>query len=292
MINKVFSANLIAFFFLGGWISEGFTQQSTSSFFDTKLINLQTDKTVNKKELDFKIIHRFGSIGTDRGGIHTLFGLEHIQNVRFGFEYGLSDNIQLGFGRSKIKEHLDFNIKTSLLEKTIDSTYRFSLTFFSSFALSPQRNTQNLYARFTDRFSYVHQFIASMAFKERFSLLCSPMVHHRNSILRKTNALNQSEDQNTLFALPVAARYRLNKFWALHAEYVHVFSSYREKNPDFPYHHPVALGFEFFTGGHVFSLNVSNASGITAHDLIPVNFENFWDGGLKFGFTISRTFKF
>ena len=50
--------------------------------------------------LDLRISHRFGDIATPSSG-RTLFGLDNSTDIRIGFEYGISDQIMLGFGRSK-----------------------------------------------------------------------------------------------------------------------------------------------------------------------------------------------
>ena len=47
-------------------------------------------------------------MGGDNGGIHTFYGFDNAQDIRFGFEYGITDRFTAGFGRSKVMENLDF----------------------------------------------------------------------------------------------------------------------------------------------------------------------------------------
>ena len=60
-----------------------------------------------KNELAFSISHRFGNIN---GGINDFYGLDE-STIRFGFEYGLSDRIDLGIGRSNYEDIVDGFIK-------------------------------------------------------------------------------------------------------------------------------------------------------------------------------------
>lgn len=52
----------------------------------------------------------------------------------------------------------------------------------------------------------------------------------------------------------------------------------------------IGVGFEFDTGGHVFQLNLTNATGIFETDYIPYTTTDWLDGEFRIGFTISRWF--
>ena len=83
-----------------------------ATFKTTKIVNAQSTETVKKGTLDFRITHRFGNMGAkSNGGWHTLWGFDAAENIRFSFDYGITERVQLGFGRSKTKEHLDWLIK-------------------------------------------------------------------------------------------------------------------------------------------------------------------------------------
>ena len=53
---------------------------------------------------------------------------------------------------------------------------------------------------------------------------------------------------------------------------------------------PLSLGFEIETGGHVFSLLFTNASGLIENNFIPYTTDTWTKGQVKFSFCISRTF--
>src|SRR4051812_49014215 len=60
-----------------------------STFGGTHLINGQSVETINKKTMAFIISHRFGRVN---GGWREFFGLDQA-SIRFGFEYGILDNL-------------------------------------------------------------------------------------------------------------------------------------------------------------------------------------------------------
>ena len=81
------------------------------------LINVYTTETERKGILDFRISHRFGNLAGESGGGHSLFGLDKASNIRFSFDYGVTEDFQIGIGRSKTNEHLDFLLKYKLLKQ-------------------------------------------------------------------------------------------------------------------------------------------------------------------------------
>ena len=82
----------------------------TSIFKGTRILNGHSVVNRKKKELEFIISHRFGSINL---GLDELFGLDQ-SNIRFSFEYGLSDDLTIGIGRSSFEKTYDGFLKYSL----------------------------------------------------------------------------------------------------------------------------------------------------------------------------------
>src|SRR5687767_5898029 len=73
-----------------------------ATFKGSKVISLQTTETVKAKTLDFCVTHRFGNIGTPSGGgPHTLYGFDNSTDIRISFDFGITENLTLGVGRSK-----------------------------------------------------------------------------------------------------------------------------------------------------------------------------------------------
>lgn len=255
-------------------------------FADRRLINCQTTETLRKNRLDLRVTHRFGDVGV---GYEGLFGLDNIDNVRIGLDFGLTDWWMIGFGRSKTNQHLDFNTKLRVLQQ---GPFPVAVSWYSEMAITPRKDPHGDFSKFVHRFSYAHQLIVGRKFGERISLQIMPAVQHRNIVPTRTNLNNGAAEENTIFACGVAGKIQITKMIAFVGEYHYVFSDYRTNNTENPFYSPLSLGVELYTGGHLFQINFSNSAGIIANDYLPYTQSNWLDGGFKYGFNISRVFKF
>lgn len=264
-----------------------------ATFKTTKIVNAQSTETVKAKTLDFRITHRFGNMGTaSNGGVHTLWGFDQAENIRFSFDYGITDRIQIGIGRSKRQELIDGNIKLKLLEQTVNNSIPLSLVWYSNAAVTPKKDFENIYKNTIQRFSYSHQLIAARKFGNWFSLALLPTYTHRNMVANDVNRNNNAAETNGFFSMGIAARLKLTQRFVLVADYFYNFSDYRINNPDIAFYNPLGVGIEIETGGHVFHINLTNAGGIIENDFLPYTNDTWTKGGYKLGFNISRVFNF
>ena len=259
-----------------------------ATFKGAKIINAHTTELVKAKTLDFRITHRFGNIGgASEGGFHTLYGFDQSEDIRISFDYGLNDFIQVGIARSKRMENLDGNLKAKILHQTDDNSIPVSMVWFSNFAFTPQRDIDNRYSNNLSRFSYVHQLIIARKFSEKLSFEVLPTLVHRNLVVRDEAGIT---DENTFFSLGFAARVKLSQRVAIVADYFYNFSDYRTNHPNLNFYNPLGIGVEIETGGHVFNLAFTNASGIIENNYLTTTSDDWLKGGYKFGFNISRAF--
>ena len=271
-----------------------------ATFKGSKVMNAQSTETVKAKTFDFSITHRFGNIGTkSNGGGHTLYGLDNISDVRIGFDFGITNNLTLGFGRSKQGEMVDGLVKYRLLTQTIDNHVPFSLAFYGDMGYNPQKAAQfytgvvatpDFHENDIYRISYIGQLIIARKFGWRFSAELLPTFQHRNFVLATINADNGSVESNDLLSMGGGFRFKITKRFAITADYFYTFSKYRTNNTLTPYYNPLAIGVEIETGGHVFHLDFTNASGIIENNFLPNTNDSWLKGGFKFGFNISRVF--
>lgn len=73
-------------------------------------------------------------------------------------------------------------------------------------------------------------------------------------------------------------------------DWEHPFSNYRTSANGFQ--DPIGFGAEFETGGHVFTLNFTNARAISQINSLSNSQASWGRGEYRFGFTISRMFDF
>jgi hypothetical protein len=83
------------------------------TFNGTRLINGHSVETKHKQALEFIITHRFGKI--NQGGF-DLWGLDE-SYIRLGLEYGITDRLGVGFGRSSFDKSFDYYVKYKRLNR-------------------------------------------------------------------------------------------------------------------------------------------------------------------------------
>lgn len=258
-----------------------------ATFKATRLILSETTETIKKNNLNFVVIHRFGDVGGTDGGGKTLWGLDNSSDILIGFEYGLTNNLDIDFARSKYEQLLELGLKYNILHQTSDNSIPVAVTLIGRVGLKPYSVNTNVYDDYANRFSYFYQAVIARKFSPRLSLQISPSFL-RNNLPFPYLAGNEKN----IFSLSAAGRLKVTKRMGIVLDYAHPFSSFR-KNSDSPkFYDPSGIGIEIETGGHVFTLNFSNAQAIS-----PINYladtESKWTKGqYRLGFTISRVFDF
>lgn len=275
-------------------------EKVTATFKGGKLINMQSVETVKAKTMDFNVTHRFGNIGgASGGGAHTLFGLDNSSDIRIAFDFGITDKLTLGVGRSKQKEEIDGLAKYRVFSQTSDNHIPVSIAIYGDMSYSAQTDGQfykgvaiNTGFKHNDihRFSYTGQLLIARKFSSGFSMEIVPTFQHRNFVLAYVNENNGAAETNDLFSLGAGFRYKITKRVSIIADYYYIFSKYRTNNKINPFYNPLAIGIEIETGGHVFHINYTNASGIIENSYIPNTTDSWLKGGYKWGFNISRVF--
>jgi hypothetical protein len=274
-----------------------------ATFKTTKIINAQSIETVKKRTMDFRITHRFGNIGGESGGGgHTMWGFDQSDDIRFSFDFGITDKLQVGVGRSKWNELLDGSVKWRFLEQTVNNKIPLSVCVYSSIGISPQSRAAFYPSNviipnlpddpkkvfFAHRINYFSEIIIARKFGDRFSIELMPAYHHRNFVVENTNSANGAKETNDLIVFGIGGRIKITKRIAFIADYHYIMSDFRKNNPGFE--NPLGVGVEIETGGHVFHLTFTNAAGILENNFIPSTTDKWKDGGIKFGFNISRVF--
>ncbi len=248
-----------------------------ASFKTNRVINLHSLENTAKGVLDVKISHRFGFLNT---GIDDLFGLD-MASIRIGADYGLSNRLMIGFGRSSFEKTYDGFAKFKILRQSTGlKTMPFTLSAFASTAIktTPFQNPdrENL---FSSRMYYTFQLILGRKFSESFSFQLSPTVVHRNLV-------RLNSESNDVYAIAAASRIKLNKRTSINAEYIYVLPD--QLAPGF--RNSLSIGFDIETGGHVFQLHFTNSTSMIEKGFVSETTGNFFDGDIHFGFNVSRVF--
>lgn len=256
----------------------------TSTFKTTRVIMSQSVETVKKYNLDYRISHRFGDAGGVAGGIGTLYGFDNVTDARNALEYGVTDRFTVGIGRSS-GGLVDGLFKYRLMVQTTDNHIPVSITLFHSTTLNtkPKIIGDAQYDSYYNRYSYLYQIIAAKKISRILSLEVLPSFVHRNYV-------SDPSDENDIFAVGLAGRIKITPRFALIADYYYVGSKIRDFNQN-TYFMPLGLGIEIETGGHVFTINFTNAQKVVENIFLTETRSSWLDGQFRFGFTISRPFK-
>lgn len=260
------------------------TEYTTATFKGTKILNSQSLEGVGKGVLQVMFQHRFGNLGN---GIYDFFGLD-AAGIRFGFDYGLTNRLTIGIGRSGGggepygQKAYDGYFKIKLLRQSSGLVQMpISVSLFSSIAIKSSNNFDES-DKFLYRLFYTTQLIIARKFSTIFSMQLMPTVIHRNLTINST-------DKNTIFSLGAAARFKLNKRFGIVGEYYYTFPN--QIDAQF-YPSVAAIGLEIETGGHVYHLLFTNGTGMIEHQFIAYNTSPFSGGftSIRFGFNLSRVF--
>jgi hypothetical protein len=248
----------------------------TSAFKSSRVINGHSMEFIGKGVLDFRILHRFGTVDQ---GIDEFFGLDQA-TMRMGFDYGLGKNLTVGIGRSTIRKELDGFVKFRPVHQANGpGGSPVSLVLVGAMTLITEKNNDPAKdVTFRSRIGYYYQAIIGRKFNPVFSLQLSPTVVHRNEVL--------ANDDNDTYAMGVGGRIKLSKRMAFVMDYFYIFNGLpKDENRN-----PLSIGIDIETGGHVFQLHFSNACGMNERAFITETLSDWGQGQIKFGFNLSRVF--
>jgi hypothetical protein len=252
------------------------TQVVDATFKSTRLINGHTVETPGEGTLVFLFSHNFGTINE---GFSSLFGFDNA-SVRIALEYGLSDRLEVGLGRSSLDKTVDGFLKyRALRQSTGLHAMPVSVTLFTSAAVVTQSYADNFDRTLGLRTAYTYQALIARKFSPELSLQVMPTFIHRNLVQR-------AGENNDVMSLGAGGRYKLTKRFSVNAEYHYLLSRFtadRQANS-------AGVGVDIETGGHIFQLHISNSPGMIEKQFIAETDKTFFSGNLYYGFIVSRNF--
>lgn len=267
---------------------------TTASFKTTRVINGHSLENTAHGVLDFKIGHRFGTLDQ---GVGNFFGLDQA-TIRLGLDYGLTDDIMIGIGRSSYQKTVDGFVKYKFLRQCQEGcNMPITAAFVASSSITTLEADQvPWYGEgredyFSHRVAYSFQLVMGRKFTESFTLQLTPGLVHRNLV-------EFDEESNDVVNIGFQGRIKLSKRVALNAEYFYVLpNQLREPTPEelavdenAGFTDSFSIGFDIETGGHVFQLHFTNSEGMFERAFITETTSKWGEGEVHYGFNISRVF--
>ncbi|MBN2616010.1 MAG: hypothetical protein JXR71_10000 [Bacteroidales bacterium] len=250
------------------------TTYAENTFEAPRIVLGQSIESPDKGDLILNIQHHFGYVNE---GAYQFFGLDQA-TVRLGFEYGITNWLMVGIGRSSYGKTVDGSFKVKILRQSNGGkNMPVSVSFFEDMGintLKPKDLPSN--SIFSNRLAFLSQILIARKFNDKLSLQLAPSWVHRS----------QAMQENNVFALGTSGRIKVGRHTSLDLEYYSILS----KQTASEYQNSLSVGFNIQAGGHVFQLYVSNSLGITGQNFIPGTQGNWLKGDILIGFNITRRF--
>ena len=267
-------------------------------------IDQQTTYTTRKNHLELEIHHRFTAVDN---GITDLFGFYGASNIRLGLNYGITDNLMIGFGSEKDKKMQQFLVKYRFLDQSKDGVIPVSVALFASTCINTREQDYfGLDYSFSNRMSYYTQLIISRKWTPNFSTMIGAGYAHINKVESTRVETEDSVSEtvtyypkyyNDAIGLSFSARYKIGGKFNIVAQYEQPFAIGKKSGNGHGSHseHPkpieakpgLALGFEITTLTHSFQMFASSYRGIIPqNNLIMNNFDFTEKSGIMLGFNV------
>lgn len=243
----------------------------------------QSTNMVEARRLDLVFDHRFGKL--DEGAFNA-FGLDQAF-IRIGFEYGIKDWLTAGIGRTSLGRNFDLFLKHRPLVQSTggikNSPVSIIVVFNTAFSSTDLRRENQIHqnSQLKNQLVYTLQSAVSRQFSPILSAQLTCTMVHKNKIYT-------GQSYNDVYALAAGLRAKVSESIHVVGEYNALISDKMSMEFSSP---PVAVGIDVVAGGHVFNMHFANTPHILVKDIIRSDTpEEFWKGGMRFGFTIRRSF--
>lgn len=249
----------------------------TGTFKATHIVNMQTIEQPATGALSFVIQHRFGQLNS---GAYNFYGLDNA-TLRLGLDYGITDRLAIGIGRSSYLKTFDGYLKYKLLRQTDGSnSMPVSVSVLGTMTNYTQKDPSKPYLNFDYRSAYTGQLLIARKITRALSIEVTP-TYLRYNLVPTVN------DKNDIFAIGSGARMKITRRTSIDAEY-----DYLPPNQvvSTTVHNSFSLGYDIETGGHVFQLVFSNSQSMLETQYLAQTPGRWTSGDIYFGFNISRDF--
>jgi len=245
---------------------------SAPAFWGTRLVNLPTTTTLSRGELLFRVSHRFQPPASS--GWDSLYGFDGPAFILLSLGYGITDNLMVTVGRSKLYQEWDFGVGWAFLEPGEKSSLPISATLHAGGSLVTLDKPQG--TDWSGRFRFNALVSLSYQLDDRLSVLLVPAF--------SSNTNFWEPDSEGTFALGIGGRFRVFDDVSLFGEWMPALAGYKDEFSSW------GLGVEKKIGGHVFQFFVTDSIGLLASQYLTGGDLRLGDGDFRFGFNIFRSF--
>ena len=254
------------------------TDEPEEVFLTMSLITMATSSNLQKNNMNSTIMHNFGLVS---GGIEDFWGLDNGAAVRLGIDYGITDKLSVGIGRTSREDNVDLRFKYTVMNQMKSGKTPIELSIKGDLGINTQKERRFDFT-FQERLNMLGSVTAARKFSDAFSFQVAPMVSHFNTVVVETEGQNF---EHTHFATGFGGEYRVNNHHSFSFEYYVVMGDKNEgvKNP-------AAISWQVDTGGHVFQMFLMSGTWFTEQHLLARTTTDFFAPDFRFGFNVNRVF--
>jgi hypothetical protein len=247
------------------------------TFKSSRVVIGQSVENPPNGDLAVLISHHFGSLNT---GSYDFFGLDDA-STRIGLEYGITDFMAAGIGRSTYDKTFDGYLKFRILRQCKGKrNIPLSLSVFGNMAINTLRLSDPEYKDYFDaRLSYCTEIILARKFGKIFSLQLEPEWTHLNLV-------PTAADHNDIFSIGGGVSFRISEMISVNGEYHYLLPGQHLNNNT----NSFSVSCDIKTGKHVFQLFFTNSQGNFEQAFITQTTDKWTNGYIYFGFNIHRLF--
>ena len=122
------------------------------------VVNMQTIESPAKGDLSFVIQHRFGQLNS---GSYNFFGLDNA-TLRLGLDYGITNDLDVGIGRSSYLKTFDGFVKYKLLKQTEGGGMPVSVSILGTITNYTQQEPTETYLTASLRTAYSAELLIAL----------------------------------------------------------------------------------------------------------------------------------
>ncbi|MGZ3866986.1 MAG: DUF5777 family beta-barrel protein [Bacteroidia bacterium] len=282
-----------------GMVNEGEPEKkkekefAQATFKSSRNINFHTTEVIPRGSMDIRISHRFAPL---IGGSYSAFGIDGPANLMISAEYSYDGRTMVGLQRSFTDKVGDLFFKWKIFRQAkhgspVNVTY-FGAGYYT-FVKDPYLGQPNkFYNLEMDRVSYVNQLLVSRKFAPWLSAQVG-FAHVHYNMVGIANGLSK----NDVMVATGIIRLKYTKRQAIIFEYGYRLDNEYgavlppgSKTKTLQYFDNMGFGWEIETGGHVFQIFVTNASGILDNQYLIKADGDYSTSGMRIGFNIMRIF--
>lgn len=263
-----------------------------NTFRSTRIINMQSVEMGAKNYMQFMISHHFSNIWNQGGGAENfaqLLGLNSgVAHTYLAFDYSPLNQLNLGVAATGNASFEGWAKIKLFKQQTGKKNIPVTVVWHSLFNVDASNRAPDANLVW-NRFSFLHQILIARKFNTKFSLQLSPTMVHYNVIPYGIH------NSNNIFSMGIEGRYTLTDKKSVTFEYSRQFNMYDhviDKTGNINKYEPnlLALGMEFFTGGHVFQFYIGNTTNASNIAQLSRNTNGIQLGQWCLGFSLNRSF--